>query len=195
MKLRFILIVLAILLLLPFGLKLRSQDFGQSQSLFTDKKAHQVGDLLTVIISEQSKATNQVENKQEKSTKAKTEGGPGIGKLKFIGQFGVDGSNQNTFNGKGENTRQGVLIGKMSVTVVGRKDNGDLIIEGQRIVAISGDRETMTLTGVVRPKDIEADNTIQSYLISDAEIRYTGKGNSNTTSRPGFITRLLSWIF
>ncbi len=195
MKFRFLLIVLAILLLLPFGLKLRGQDFGQSQSLFTDKKAHQVGDLLTVIISEQSKATNQVENKTEKSTKAKTEGGPGIGKLKFIGQFGVDGSNQNTFNGKGENTRQNAVIGKMSVTVIGRKDNGDLIIEGQRIVAVSGDRETMTLSGVVRPKDITADNTIESYLIADAEIRYTGKGNSNTASRPGIITRLLNWIF
>jgi flagellar L-ring protein precursor FlgH len=195
MTIRRILILLGILLLLPFGLKLKSQDFGKSQSLYTDKKAYQVGDLLTVLISEQSKATNQVENKTEKSTKAKTEGGPGIGKFKFIGAFGVDGSNQNTFNGKGENTRQGALIAKMSVTVIGKKDNGDLIIEGQRIVAISGDRETMTLTGVVRPKDIDGDNTVQSYLIADADIRYAGKGNSNTASRPGFITRLLNWIF
>jgi len=195
MTIRRILILLAILLLLPFGLKLRSQDFGQSQSLYTDKKAYQVGDLLTVLISEQAKATNQVENKTEKSTKAKTEGGPGIGKLKFIGAFGVDGSNQNTFNGKGENTRQGVLVAKMSVTVIGKKDNGDLIVEGQRIVAISGDRETMTLTGVVRTKDIASDNSVQSYQIADADIRYTGKGSSNTASRPGFITRLLNWIF
>ncbi len=195
MTIRRLLILLAILLLLPFGLKLRSQDFGQSQSLYTDKKAYQVGDLLTVLISEQAKATNQVENKTEKSTKAKTEGGPGIGKLKFIGAFGVDGSNQNTFNGKGENTRQGVLVAKMSVTVIGKKDNGDLIVEGQRIVAISGDRETMTLTGVVRTKDIASDNSVQSYQIADADIRYTGKGNSNTASRPGFITRLLNWIF
>jgi flagellar L-ring protein precursor FlgH len=195
MTIRRILILLAILLLLPFGLKLRSQDFGQSQSLYTDKKAYQVGDLLTVFISEQAKATNQVENKTEKSTKAKTEGGPGIGKLKFIGAFGVDGTNQNTFNGKGENTRQGVLVAKMSVTVIGKKDNGDLIVEGQRIVAISGDRETMTLTGVVRTKDIASDNSVQSYQIADADIRYTGKGNSNTASRPGFITRLLNWIF
>lgn len=195
MTIRRILILLAILLLLPFGLKLRSQDFGQSQSLYTDKKAYQVGDLLTVLISEQAKATNQVENKTEKSTKAKTEGGPGIGKLKFIGAFGVDGTNQNTFNGKGENTRQGVLVAKMSVTVIGKKDNGDLIVEGQRIVAISGDRETMTLTGVVRTKDIASDNSVQSYQIADADIRYTGKGNSNTASRPGFITRLLNWIF
>ncbi len=195
MTIRRILILLAILLLLPFGLKLKSQDFGKSQSLFTDKKAYQVGDLLTVLISEQSKATNQVENKTEKSTKAKAEGGPGIGKFKFIGAFGIDGNNQNTFNGKGDNTRQGALVATMSVTVIGKKDNGDLIIEGQRIVAISGDRETMTLTGVVRPKDIAGDNSIESYLIADADIRYTGKGNSQQASRPGFITRLLNWIF
>jgi flagellar L-ring protein precursor FlgH len=83
----------------------------------------------------------------------------------------------------------------MSVTVVGLKPNGDLIIEGSRTIGISNDRETIALSGVVRPKDIAPDNTIDSYLIADAEISYTGKGSAETASRQGFVGRLLNWLF
>ena len=83
----------------------------------------------------------------------------------------------------------------MSVTVVAVRNNGDLVIEGTRIIGISNDKEILTLTGVVRAKDISADNSIDSYLIADAEISYTGKGVATTGSRPGFFTRILSWLF
>jgi flagellar L-ring protein precursor FlgH len=83
----------------------------------------------------------------------------------------------------------------MSVTVVEVKQNGDLIIEGSRTIGISGDRETLALTGVVRQKDITPDNTIDSYQIADAEIHYTGKGNANTSARPGPLMRFLNWLF
>jgi len=182
-------------LLLPFSIKVFGNDFGQGQSLFTDIKANKVGDILTVLIYEQSRASSKVESKTEKSTKSSVKGGPGIGSLDFIPLFGADGENSNKFDGKGENVRDGSLRAKMSVTVIEVRENGDLIIEGSRTIGISGDRETLTLTGVVRQKDISPDNTIDSYLIADAEIHYTGKGNSNTASRPGFVTRLLNWIF
>jgi flagellar L-ring protein precursor FlgH len=83
----------------------------------------------------------------------------------------------------------------MSVTVVGTKPNGDLIVEGTRTIGISGDRETIALTGVVRPRDITPENTVDSYLIADAEIAYTGKGAAETASRQGFVGRLLNWLF
>ena len=55
--------------------------------------------------------------------------------------------------------------------------------------------ETMTLTGVVRQKDVKPDNTIESYLIADAEIHYTGKGTANDAARPGIVMRFLNWLF
>ncbi|UCG61964.1 MAG: flagellar basal body L-ring protein FlgH [Candidatus Zixiibacteriota bacterium] len=195
MNVKRILLILAVLLLLPFSLKVWGGDFGQAKSLFTDIKANRVGDILTVLIYEQAQASTKVEAKTEKSTKASVSGGPGIGSLGFIPLFGADGENSNTFDGKGENKRDGTLRAKMSVTVIEVRDNGDLIIEGSRTIGISGDRETLTLTGVVRQKDISPDNTIDSYLIADAEIHYTGKGNNNTASRPGFVTRLINWLF
>jgi len=181
--------------LLPFTLKLRGDDFGQSQSLFTDIKAHKVGDILTVLIYEQNRASQQVETKTEKTTKFSTKGGPGVGTLDFLPLFGIDGSSKGTHDGKGENIRNGSLRAKMSVTVVDVKPNGDLVIEGSRTIGISGDREILALTGVVRQKDITPENTIDSYLIADAEIHYTGKGNATTGSRPGPLMRFLNWLF
>ena len=188
-------LILLVLLLLPFTLKLRGEEFGQNQSLFTDIKAHKVGDILTVLIYEQNRASQKVETKTEKTTKFSTKGGPGIGTLDFLPLFGVDGSSKGTHDGKGENIRNGSLRAKMSVTVVDVKPNGDLVVEGSRIIGISGDRETLTLTGVVRQKDITPSNTIDSYLIADAEIHYTGKGNATTGSRPGPLMRFLNWLF
>ena len=191
---RFLMFV-SLLLLLPFGLKVKGQDFGQSQSLYADIKAHQVGDVLTVLIVEQSRASNQVETKTEKKTQINTSGGPGIGSLDFIPMFSAKADNSNKFNGKGENLRAGSIRAKMSVTVVDVRDNSDLVIEGHRIIGINGDEEAIYVSGVVRSKDISPDNTIESYLIADAEISYTGKGNATTASRPGFFTRLLNWVF
>ena len=195
MKFKRMLLILVALLLIPFTIKVYGGDYGQAQSLFTDIKAHKVGDILTVLIYEQNSASNKVESKSEKSTQASVKGGPGVGPLDFIPLFSLDGQNSNVFDGKGENTRNGTLRARMSITVVEMKPNGDLIIEGFRTLGISGDRETLTLTGVVRQKDITPDNTIDSYLIADAEIHYTGKGSANTASRPGFVTRFIHWLF
>ncbi len=189
------LMFISLLLLLPFGLKVHGQDFGQSQSLFADIKAHQVGDVLTVLIVEQSRASNQVETKTDKKTQISTSGGPGLGSLSFIPMFSAEADNSNKYNGKGENLRTGSIRAQMSVTVIDVRDNGDLIIEGHRIIGINGDEEAIYVSGVVRSRDISADNSIESYLIADAEISYTGKGAATTASRPGFFTRLINWVF
>ncbi len=195
MKLKRILIVTAILILLPFTIKVSAGDFGQGQSLFSDIKAHNVGDILTVNIYESAQATNKSETKAEKTGKFETSGGPGTGLLDFIPMFGAKGQNKNSFDGKGENLRNRSLRAKMSVTVVAVKDNGDLVIEGGRVVGISNDQETLTLSGVVRQKDVNPDNSIDSYLIADAQIAYRGKGPTNTATRPGPIIRFLNWLF
>ncbi|MFZ5979399.1 MAG: flagellar basal body L-ring protein FlgH, partial [Candidatus Zixiibacteriota bacterium] len=107
MNLKKIVILLLILLLLPFTLKFRSQDFGRGQSLFTDIKAHKVGDILTVLIYEDSRASNQVETKDSKDQDASMSGGPGVGPLDFIPLFGLDASTKYSHDGKGEELRNG----------------------------------------------------------------------------------------
>ncbi len=195
MSLRRIILFIIILLLLPFSIRVWSGDFGRESSLYTDYRAHRVGDILTVLIYESSNATSQAETKTEKAGKSSTTVGPGSGTLDFIPLFGADYDNKNSFNGKGENVRNQSLRAKMSVSVIEIKVNGDMVLKGSRTVGISKDKETMTITGVVRQKDITASNTIASYLVADAEITYTGKGVANNSSRPGFIMRFLNWLF
>ena len=195
MNIKKIAILLFLLLLLPFAIKVHGQDYGRNVSLFTDVKAHKVGDILTVLIYEQASASNQVQTKTEKTSQHGAEIGPGEGEASFIPLFKFNSDSKNSFDGKGQNSRNGSLRAKMSVTVVEVRDNGDLVIEGSRTIGISGDKESMNLTGVVRQRDIEPDNSIPSYLIADAQISYTGKGTANTGSRPGIITRVLNWIF
>ncbi|MDX9858167.1 MAG: flagellar basal body L-ring protein FlgH [candidate division Zixibacteria bacterium] len=196
MSVRKILIFVAILLLLPFALRVQGQDFGRGQSLFSDIKAHNVGDIVTILIEEQNRASSQVESKTEKSSDVNTSGGPGVGPiLGRIPLFGVSASDDAKFDGKGENLRQGTIQAKITCTVIDKKPNGDLVIEGTRVLGISGDRETITITGVVRERDVTSENTVLSHLIADAEIHYTGKGNASTAARPGFFTRLFNWLF
>lgn len=195
MNIKKILILLGILILLPFTLKIKAQSFGAGQSLFTDIKAHNVGDILTVNIVEVAKGSNQVETSIDKKTTSSTSGGPGLGTLNFFPMFGAEAKSNHKFDGSGENLREGELRARMSVTVVAVKSNGDLVIEGTRVIGISNDKETLTLTGIVRLRDISPDNTVESYKIADAEIHYTGKGAASTGSRPGFFTRILGWLF
>lgn len=195
MDVKKLLLLVAILLLLPFTISIRSQTFGQGQSLFSDIKAHKVGDILSVNIVERNDASTEVEAKTNKKSNSSTSGGPGIGTLDFFPLFGASAKSNHKYDGKGEQTRSGDLTARMSVTVVGVKPNGDLIIEGTRVLGISSDKEVLTLSGVVRPKDITSENSVESYLIADAEITYTGKGVSTSGSRPGFFNRLLSWLF
>jgi flagellar L-ring protein FlgH len=195
MSIKRILIVTLFLLLIPFSLKLRGGDFGQSTSLFSDIKAHKVGDILTVNIYENTQATQKAESKQEKDGKFSVAGGPGTGILDFIPLFGAEGENKNSFDGKGENLRNRDLRGRMSVNVIAVNENNNLVIEGSRTVGISNDRETLTLTGVVRQRDIKPDNSVDSYLIADAQITYRGKGGTNDANRPGPIMRFLNWLF
>lgn len=171
--------------------------FGEanSKSLFTDIKAHKVGDLLTVFIVEDVRASNKAKATTKKQTRAETSGGPGIGGIDFFAQWGMAGESRNEFTGEGRLEKNGSIRAKMTVRVVSVYENGDLAVEGNRVMSINADKETLFLSGIVRQKDISSGNTVYSYLIADAQISIKGKGQTHDGARPGFFTRLINWIF
>jgi len=193
-KFWFLIIVLLILLLLPYSLK-ASKFKAASNSLFSDVRANSIGDIITVLIYEDAQASSINQTKGEKSNEFELEGGPGTGPLDFIPLFGVSGSNKGTYDGKGTQSRSGNLKARMTVRVVAIRNNGDLVVEGSRVIGINGDKEILTLTGIVRPQDINSDNTVDSYNLADAQITYQGKGPASTAGRPGILARVLNWIF
>lgn len=189
----FVLILLALLLALPISLK--AQIVGPGGSMFTDIKAHRVGDLLTVLIYENAEASNESAQKTEETADASTSSSGGVGPLNFIPLFGADYEADNNYDGKGTNSRKGSIRARMTVEVVAVRNNGDLVISGTRVISINTEDETMTLSGIVRPVDVAPDNTVESSAIANARIEYTGKGPAANGSRPGLITRVLNWIF
>ncbi len=72
---------------------------------------------------------------------------------------------------------------------------GSLVIEGSRTVELDGEQQITELTGRVRPEDVNADNTVFSYHLADASIRYTGKGLVRDAQRRGVISWLFGWMF
>jgi len=171
---------------------------GQSEkfnSLFSDYKAHQTGDILTIYIVEFSSGSNNssARNKSENDLNVESSGGQGA--LKFIPLFGVSSKYGNEYKGEGQISQAGQLRAKMSARIVEVDQNGNIKIEGKKITEINGDKQTIVLSGWVRPEDITADNVVYSYNIADAQISYEGHGPASSAPKPGWITRLLEWIF
>jgi flagellar L-ring protein precursor FlgH len=164
-------------------------------SIYNAHRAMKVDDILTVVIVESAKAGSQSGTNTNKSNEMGVQGGGGTGLLKFIPSFGASGSSKVAYDGTGGTTRQGNLVAKISARVVQVLDNGNLIIDGSKVVEINQEKEIIKVSGVVRQQDIESNNTIYSYNIADAQITYSGKGVATTGQRPGLLARFLNWIF
>ena len=162
----------------------------ESGSLFSSLKARRVGDVVTVIIQEQSMA----QSKAQTNTKVKNEalGGPGRGTLDFISLWGL--KSENKYKGDADTKRMGQLQAKISARIVEILPSGDYRIEGTKEVNINGERERIKITGIVRPRDIRPDNTVLSTYLADAAIMYDGKGIIDIGHEPGILTKLLNWL-
>jgi flagellar L-ring protein precursor FlgH len=163
-------------------------------NLYTDQRAVLQGDLLTVLIMENAQAGTSTSTGTSKKSEYGVSGIKGSGALNFIPEFGVSGGMGNSFQGAGDTKREGSLVAKLSVKIEKVYDNGNLLITGNKVVEINEESEIIKLTGIVRPEDIEANNTIYSYNIADAQITYTGKGVNSDAKRAGPITRFFNWL-
>lgn len=166
-------------------------DFETGQSLVSNMKAHRVGDLITIIIVENS--TADATSSADGTTKSEHSGGPGLGFLDFVKPW--DMKVENKYQGDGKTSRSGSLEAQITARIVEVLHNGDFRLEGTRMVNVNGEKTLIEITGICRSKDIEPDNTILSTFISDALIAYNGSGLVNDAAQPGAITRVLNWLF
>jgi flagellar L-ring protein precursor FlgH len=101
----------------------------------------------------------------------------------------------NQFNGDGSTGRTDQLTATVPATVRKVMPNGDLFIEGHRVILVNAEEHHFYISGIIRPIDIDQQNTVKSSMIADAEIEFTGQGVLTDNARPGFLTRLLGWIW
>lgn len=173
-----------------------AQDFQRNafQSMFSDVKANRIGDAITIIVMESSEASNQSQ------TSTGTNSDLGIGISGSVGTStipSVDGKigSNNSFKGSGSTQTTGKVKTKISASIDSVLANGNLRINGSRKIVINGEEQLIQIKGIVRPSDIQTDNSVLSYNISEAEIVFEGKGAIDSAQRPGLLTKLFHWLF
>ncbi|MDY0110488.1 MAG: flagellar basal body L-ring protein FlgH [Candidatus Krumholzibacteria bacterium] len=166
-------------------------DMQTGNGLFSNFKAHRVGDVVTILIVEQTTA----DASTEVDTKSKTEiaGGPGLGFLQPFSSWGLN--TENKHQGDGSTSRTGNLQAEISVTIADVLPNGNYLLAGARAVEINGDRQLIEISGICRPRDINPNNTILSTYIADARIAYSGSGLAQDAAAPGILSRIVNWLF
>jgi flagellar L-ring protein precursor FlgH len=186
---------LLFLLLFFYGAVVQGQDlYGSARTLYSDHRAHGVGDIITIEIVEIASASNEATTEIKKEHTSDLSGS-GSGPLDFIPLAGFQSEAKNDYSGEGKTSRKGNLKAKITARITQVLPNGNFVIEGTRVVDVNGEKQTTVLTGVIRPQDITPMNTVYSYNIADAQIHYKGRGPINTNQRPGILARFISWLF
>ena len=105
-------------------------------------------------------------------------------------QFGI--GSDSSFKGDSKSNQSNSLVGDISVNVMRVLPNGNLVIRGEKWLTLNTGEEFIRLEGLVRPQDVNADNTVESNRIANARIQYSGKGQTQEAQSPGWLTRFFS---
>ena len=162
-----------------------------SRSFFKDQRAHQIGDLLTVTVN----ITDQANFANESQRSRKSTEDSGI--TAFLGSNLLTGTNvlpgrlltadsTNSYDGKGSIQRQETLQTNIAAVVTQLLPNGNLVVEGKQEVRVNFEKRELIVAGIVRPEDIQSDNTIDSSKIAQARIAYGGRGQITDVQQPRY---------
>ena len=173
-----------------------------SRGLFADFRAAHVGDLLTVLIDENPRAAG------DATTRSEREGSYSMG---IDGLFGLTAAiaraypdldphqliglaSSSSFQGGGSTERSSRIRASIAVRVRRVLPNGDLFVEGTKVLLVNEEELHIYVSGVVRPADIAQDNSVSSSRLADAEIEFAGRGGLTDAQRPGWLAQILMQV-
>ncbi|RFA28559.1 flagellar basal body L-ring protein [Alkalilimnicola ehrlichii] len=170
---------------------------GRDVRLYEDRIARRVGDLVTIILEEQTAASKDANANITRSSEAN------IGVPIFGGRAATIGGNplsasaeaDRSFQGGGTTGQSNQLQGTLTATVIEVHPNGNLVVQGQKKLTLNRGDEYVTVNGVIRPEDLGTGNTISSTRIANAQISYTGTGALADASQMGWLQRLFFSIW
>jgi flagellar L-ring protein precursor FlgH len=171
-------------------------------SFLEDTRAVRVGDVVVVHIDEQANASGTANTKLNKNTNrdvgitallglmpALKKAHPDIDPEKLI-QLAATSD----FQGDGQTSRKGQLTGYIAVRITQQMPNGDLFVEGTKVVMINHEEIHLYISGLVRRADIGADNSVASSRLADAQVEFTGRGDVADQVDRGWLTKILDAI-
>ena len=168
-----------------------SRDF----SILGDRKSRRVDDVVTVMVGESNTAKNTAQTRTASQSKGEVGVAAGTGMLGFVPGAGFKSGMESGFQGQGNTVREGSMQAVVSARIVEVLSNGTLRIEGAKQVVVNEETEVLTVSGLLRPEDISADNTVPSGRLADAKISYSGQGSTANAEKPGYLARFLDWLF
>jgi len=172
-----------------------------SNGLVEDFKARARGDIVTVVITEQASASKQATTGTSRTT-AVSAGIPNflglettaIKKYMDLSKL-ANADTSSKYDGSGSTTRKENLNATITARVIDVLANGNLLIEGRRNVKVNNEDQIIVLEGTVRPRDISADNMVNSAQIADARIVYSGKGIISDRQKPGWLMNIVDYVW
>lgn len=171
--------------------------YSSNNGLYTDTRAHKVGDLISVQLEEQTSASKNAGTTLGKSNDI------GFGALSIGGRpLTINGydtsvglSNSSDFTGNSDASQSNSLTGNISVSVVKVLANGNLVVRGEKWLMLNNGNEYIRVTGIVRSEDVSSDNTVSSQRIANARIQYGGTGDFADTQERGWLSRFFNSAF
>jgi flagellar L-ring protein precursor FlgH len=181
------LLALALGVFAPFAPSLAGDAAAAPRSLFADRRARIPGDVLTVLVSEVASVSSNAQTRLAKSESASANLLQRDGEIQ-LANAGFDSK----FAGGGQIERSGSLLARLSVQIDSVDANGNFLVSGEQLIVMNNEKQRIRVSGVVRPDDISADNTVPSWRVAGTSIQLLGKGILTRKASPGILTWLLS---
>ena len=181
-------------IIIIFNIMIAQNSLYTDKSMFTDIKAHDIGDVITVLIAETSNASRASSANISASSGIGADGSVSGNLSNFLPLFGMATNISEDHNDDEGTTQTEMVTGKITATIIEKDPNGLLKINGSRKVNVNGETNIMEINGYIRDRDITSQNTIYSYYIANADITYKKTGISSKISNRTKIRRSILGI-
>ncbi len=177
------------------------RDGRPASMLFTDARALHANDLVVINIEEVANATRSADTTLDRSSSSAAQINAFLGLLKKLkisstdSGLNIGGSSTSSFKGQGSSDRSESLTATVPAMVMKVLPNGNLFVEGHRAILVNSEEHHFYISGVVRPIDIDQQNSVKSSMVADAQIEFVGRGDLTDNQRQGWLSRYLGWIW
>jgi flagellar L-ring protein precursor FlgH len=165
------------------------------KAVYADDVARRIGDVLTITITENSKVDNKAKRDLKKETDRSIIFNGNLGSFADLGEFGTAAQSDNELKSKADYKDERKFADNVTVVVVDILPNGNLVVLGTRDRDISGDTQTIEISGIVRPSDISFDNSVRSERVADFHIVSRNGGISAPYTKPGWLGSILDIVW
>jgi flagellar L-ring protein precursor FlgH len=177
------------------------RDGRPASMLFTDARALHVNDLVVINIEEVANASRSADTSLDRASSSSAKIDAFLTLLKKLKVSSTDsglnigGGSASNFKGQGSSDRSESLTATVPAVVIKVLANGNLFVEGHRAILVNSEEHHFYISGVVRPIDIDQQNSVKSSVVADAQIEFVGRGDLTDNQRQGWVSRYLGWLW